>query len=152
MVLIFVSEAKWLLLFVRYFLPFVVTLHDDHASVLYDVYKHLFACQLLNSPIQNHVKFCLWPPLHKWQFSFLIFLWLFLLLVLLSMKINFLILLWFFIVFVEWTVPDDRNIGCGTNIIRGRMKLFVGDFWRSGNLEKPSKRECLKYSSTHSDN
>ena len=128
--------------------PLIISFHNNYTTILNYLQKSSFTTKFLYSTIYYHIKVSLLPPFHKSKLPVLILIiihlsrfffnfnfwkiflkgcinllvkrfgWLDLLFLLLNTSINF-------------TISDDWDISCWTNIIWNWMKLLIGNIWSS---------------------
>lgn len=146
MIRIFWLERVWLI----FFFPFIITFHNYHASILNTFQKGPFACKFFNSPIDDHVEVCFLTPFHEGKFP-IRFQFLFILfdLILLILVTFFNHLLFFVIFWIQIAMLDDRDVSSWADVIRNWVQIRVHDIFSSSNLKKSPERESLEHSSTH---
>lgn len=142
MIQVFRSKTKRLL----FWFPFIVTLHNNNTSVLYNFGKSFLICKLFDPSIDYHIKVSFLSPLQKGKFSLLpLFLWLFFIFttILFDGLINFIFKAYFVFLFlfllifrllpINLAVSDCWNVCCRAYIKRRSMELLVESSCCSSN-------------------
>ena len=108
-----------------FLIPLIVSFHDDHASIFYEVQEGFFIQQFLNPAINDKIEMGFMSPFHKLNFT-----------VILVLQIQIFIALFLLFIQIKSRRLNCRDVCGWTDVEWARVKLWVGGGFGIGNFKK----------------